>query len=320
MTPRLSIVLPAMKGYASVTAALAAWDAQPCRDRLEILVLCPTDLGPAPGTQADRHVIIDTGRADLHEARVLGIARASADYIMLAEDHCVPDPGWAGAILSRLDDGWDGIVSALRPGTRSGAWPEGSFLIGYGEWMEPVAGGPTSIMCGWNGVLRRDLLTGIGPGLDIDLRMGAFLVRRLQRQGARFFLEHNARMRHFDPPGFAYELYLLLLVGLGFGAMRTREWPWLLRLVYPVLFPAVAAAHARRALVHYRRARGTVRPAALPAAAVLAGAWGLGEAAGALLGLRTVTPWLWRTEVKPVSVDVVTASDRLEGRAAAPPA
>jgi hypothetical protein len=312
MKPALSVLLPALKGYASVAPAIAAWDAQTCRDQLELVVLCPSGLGPAPGSPAHGHVVIDTGRADFHEARAIGITRASADFIMLAEDHCLPDPDWAAAILPRLKEGWDGVVSALRPGTRTGAWPEASFLLGYGQWMEPIASGPTDVMCGWNGTLRRDLLLAQGENLDSDLRVGAFLVRRLQQQGARYVLESRARLRHFDLPGVSREISLLFLVGLGFGAMRSRRWSWPARVVYPLLFPAIAAAHARRAVVHYVRARGTVRPMALPAAGVLALSWGLGEALGAIVGVRAVTPHLWRTEVKPVPAEVVAASDQFE--------
>ncbi len=313
MKPSLSILLPAMKGYASVAAALAAWDAQSLRSRLEIVVLCPAGLCPSPGSHNPSHIIVDTGAADLHEARALGVSHASAPFVMLAEDHCLPDPSWAEPILARIDEGYDGVVSTLRPGTRTGAFPQGSFLIGYGEWMEPIPSGPTDIMCGWNGTLRRDLLLAIDPAeLRILMRLGAFLVRRIRQNGARFFLDHRARMRHFDPPGAAYECFLLFLVGLGFGAMRTRHWFPPLRLFYPLLFPAIAAAHARRAIRHFRRAPGVVRPFALPAALVLALFWGLGESIGALAGLRLVSPHLWRTEVKPVSHAQVAASDRLE--------
>lgn len=313
MTPSLSILLPAMKGYASVAAALAAWDAQSLRSRLEIVVLCPAGLGPAPGAQNPAHVVVDTGAADLHEARALGISHATAPYIMLAEDHCLPDPNWAESILARIDEGWDGVVSTLRPGTRTGAFPEGSFLIGYGEWMEPISSGPTDIMCGWNGTLRRDLLLAIDPAeLRVLMRLGAFLVRLIRDNGARFFLESRARMRHFDPPGAFYECFLIFLVGLGFGAMRTRHWFPPLRLFYLFLFPAIAAAHFRRALRHFRRAPATVHFAALPAAGVLAVFWGIGESIGAVAGLRAVSPHLWRTEVKPVTHAQVAAADRLE--------
>ncbi|MGC4055921.1 MAG: hypothetical protein QM757_44495 [Paludibaculum sp.] len=39
-------------------------------------------------------VIVDVGPADLHEARALGIRFATSAYVMLAEDHCLPDPEW----------------------------------------------------------------------------------------------------------------------------------------------------------------------------------------------------------------------------------
>jgi len=37
------------------------------------------------------------------------------------------------------------------------------------------------------------------------------------------------------------------------------------------------------------------------AAAMFALAWGAGESVGSLLGVRSVAPHLWRTEVKPVA-------------------
>jgi hypothetical protein len=58
LKPMISIIVPAMLGYDSVLAALDSWEAQHCRDELEILVLCPT--GPnhpiPPG-----HVVVETG-------------------------------------------------------------------------------------------------------------------------------------------------------------------------------------------------------------------------------------------------------------------
>lgn len=322
MKPKLSVLFPAMRGYERALPALAAWEAQTCRDRLEILVLCPDRLGPTPA-QAQAlpagQVIVPVGTADLHEARAMGIQKASGDFVMLAEDHCLPDPDWSRAILSRLEEGWDAVGPVLRPGNRGSCWPEGSFLIGYGEWMMPAAGGPTHILCGWNATIRTELLRRLGSELAGELLLGAFLVRRLREEGHRFYLEDRARMRHFDPYGFAYQSWLLLLVGLGFGAKRTRKWSWAARLLYPLAAPAVAFLHWKRAFVHYRRAGEAcgLRPAALAAALVLATAWGLGEAIGAWLGVARVSPYLWRTEVKPVSLEDVARSDARE-QAAAP--
>ena len=60
-----------------------------------------------------------------------------------------------------------------------------------------------------------------------------------------------------------------------------------------------------------------MRPTALVASMALAVAWGAGEVAGAWLGVSFVAPHLWRTEVKPVSADVVARSNEEEGLATA---
>ena len=318
MKPRLSILLPAKLGYDTALAALDAWDAQTARAELEVLILCPEHLGPT-AAQAEQlqpgQIVVRTGSADLHDMRALGLREASGEYVVLAEDHCLPDPEYAAAILARLEEGWDGVGPALRPGNRATSWSEGSFLIGYGEWMEPVTQGPTDVLCGWNGTVRTTLLRDLADELSGLMRVGAFAISRIRHQGSRFYLENRARMRHFDPPGFTYELYLLFVVGLGFGAMRTREWSMAARLLYPLATPAIAFLHWKRAFTHFRRA-GTaagLRLTALAAAAVLAGAWAVGEAIGAVLGIDRVTPLLWVTEVKPVTREQVAESDTLEG-------
>jgi len=313
MKSKLSILLPAIEGYDSVAAALDAWEAQTCRDQLEILVLCPDHLGPSKAQTAALprgQVIVPVGSAEMHEARGIGVEKASSDYVMLAEDHCLPDTDWAQAILDRIEEGWDAIASTLRPGNRTNSWAEGSFLLGYGEWMMPVTGGPTRVLCGWNGTIRTQLLRQFGSGLAGELLLGAFLVRRLSRQGHRFYLEERARMRHFDPSGWAYQMFLFCVVGLGFGAMRTRRWPLAARLLYPLAAPAIAFLHWKRGFINYRRAGAAcgLRPTAPVSAVVLASAWGLGEVAGALLGVTRVAPYLWRTEVKPVRAEDVARS------------
>lgn len=305
MKPKLSILLPAMLGYEAALPALDCWDTQTCRDQLEILILCPDRLGPtAAQTAALRpgEVIVPVGSADLHEARAIGIQQASGDYVMLAEDHCVPDPDSTQIILDRLEEGWDAVGPALRPGNRTSCWAEGSFLIGYGEWMMPVTGGPTEVLCGWNLAVRTQLLRQLGPELAGELLIGAFLVRHLHQKGHRFYLEDRARMKHFDAPGWGYAILTFAIVGLGFGALRTRRWSLPARLLYPLAIPAIAFLHWKRAFAHYRRAGliSGLRPTALAAALVLASAWALGEAVGNLTGTTRVAPHIWRIEVRPV--------------------
>ena len=313
MSSRLTVIVPALRGYDAVSAAIAAWEAQHDRDALEVLVMCPahTALPEAPPAWL---TVVQVPSDDLHDLRAEGVRRARAGYVMVAEDHCLPDPDWATAILSRLDEGWDGIGSVLRPGRRDSAWPEGAFLLGYGEWMGRREAGEVAVLCGWNGTLRRERLLAMGEGLERELVVGAFMIRRLRREGARFLLESRARMRHFDYALAGIGCWQLLLVGAGFGALRTRGWPLPARALYPLLAPAVAAAHWKRALVHYLRAGRAMAmtPWAVATAGVLAICWGAGEAVGAWLGVTRVAPWQ-RIEVKPPTLEAVAALARWEG-------
>jgi hypothetical protein len=299
--PKLSVIVPALLGYDTVLAALDAWEAQSCRAQLEILVLCPTaPAGPLPAGQ----LVIVTGSLHLHQARCLAILQASADYVVLAEDHCLPDKFWTQAILDRLAEGWDAIGPALRSGNPTTKWTQASFLLGYGQWMSPVPGGPATVLPGHNAVLRRQPLLELGgPALEEELLVAAFLLRRLGSQAQRFFLEDRATMRHFDLPGWKRCLPIFCCVGLGFGALRTRHWPRAGRILYWAATPAIAARHWMRALTHYRRAGSQARlaPFCLVAALPLALAWACGEAAGALLGIARVTPFLSYGEIKPVA-------------------
>jgi hypothetical protein len=298
--PRLSVIVPALRGYDTVLAALDAWEAQSCRDQLEILVLCPTPVDVErlqPG-----QIVIVTGSLLLHRARYAGIHQATADYVVLAEDHCLPDKFCAEAILNRLEEGWDAVGPALRSGNPKTSWTQGSFLLAYGQWMLPVAG-PVDVLPGHNGVLRKKRLMEFGPALEHDLLVSAFLLRRLHGEGQRFYLEERATMRHFDVPGLKKNLKIFYCVGLGFGAIRTSRWPLIGRAVYWLVLPAIAVRHSLRALANYRRAgaRAGLSPLSLVAAFLLAWVWACGESAGALMGVARVTPSVALSEIKPVT-------------------
>src|ERR1700720_1576461 len=105
--PRLSVIVPAMLGYDTVLAALDAWEAQSCRDQLEILVLCPTPIDA--GRLQSGQVVVVTGSLLLHQGRGAGIHQATGGHVVLGEGHCLPDRFWTQAILERLEEGWDAV-------------------------------------------------------------------------------------------------------------------------------------------------------------------------------------------------------------------
>ena len=293
-------MLPALGGLETVRTAIRAWDEQRRGDELEVLVLCP-DAVPDEETWLRR---VDSTGLLLHEARGRGIREARADAVFLAEDHCVPDRGWSDAVLARLAGDRHALGCALRPGDAASARSQATFLLGYGEWMPPVTSGPARALPGHNVVLRRQPLLDLGPELDDLLLVSAFLVRRLLRSG-RGTLEPGATMRHYDVGAFRDQLRVFETVGRSFGAARTRDRPRAARALHALLLPLVAAAHWRRAFVHYRRAgrANGLRPACLLPVALFALVWAWGEAAGALLGPDRIVHSAWMSETKPLAAD-----------------
>lgn len=319
VTPTLTVLLPAMLGLESVAAAIDAWTAQTTRASLELLVLLPgapkSDGSPTAAWDAP-FTPVWIGNASLHEARALGVARARGGHVFFAEDHCLPDPDWTEAVVRRLDEGWDVINPAFRPGSRESLWGLGSFLLAYGEWMLPIRGGPAPIVCGANQIVRTALLRDMGERLADNLQFGAFLARQFVREHRRCYLDAEAKMRHFDNVRPSHSLKEVLYVGMAFGAFRTAHWRWPARIAYPAACPLVALLHGRRAWRAYARAGQAERipPTVFLAVACQSVAWALGEFVGACIGRRRVVPFLWVAEVKPVTRTAVARSDALEAR------
>ena len=297
LKPMISIIVPAMLGY-SVLAALDSWEAQRCRDELEILVLCPT--GPTHPIPRDQ-VVVETGSMLLHEARAAGVRRATPDFVMVAEDHCLPDPACAEVLIRRIEEPWDAVGTALRSGNPGTAVMQGSFLISYSQWMLPV-GGPISYLPGHNSVIRKKILLNLGPELEEELLVAAFLMQRLRSDGCRFYFDDQAMMRHFDAPSWARSVRIFFTIGMGYGAIRLRRSSMAARALYGLAIPLIAARHFGRGLIDYFRAgpRAGFGLKGVVAGGIFACMWACGEVVGAWRGLARVRPTLWMSEVKPV--------------------
>ncbi len=288
-------------------AAVDAWEAQTRRDAIEILVLAPDSEGADALPSGQR--VVETGDAFLHQMRAAGVRAAAADHVMIAEDHCLPDPNWTEVMLPRVAEGWDGLGGALRSGDPSSAGVQAPFLLGYGQWILPRTG-PTHILPGHNTIWRKDLLLSRGEKLETELLIMTFFVQRMHKSGRRLFVDREAVMRHFDPTGVFAELRILASGGLGFGAVRTQRWNPFLKLLYFGAAPLIGGMHWRRALLQHLRTRGAsgLDDVSLLHAIPLALAWGCGESLGAALGIRNVTPHLWRSEIKPPTRERVAAA------------
>lgn len=291
MTPRLSVIVPALVGYEAVRAVLAALEAQTMRHAIELVIVCPER-----GDWAVNHpgaTIVEVGRLRLHRARAVGIRAARAPFVVLAEDHCIPDADWADALLGWVDDRWDAVGPLLRSGNPTTLVAQGSFLLGYGEWMAPLPSGPPRALPGHNVVVRREALLALGERLDAELLVCAILLQRLRARGGRLAIAPTATMRHYDSAGLATSVRIMFCVGSGFGAQRSAPWNPIARAAYALAAPALAALHWGRSVRQYRRAgrAAGLSPWCLAPAAAFAVTWAVGESVGALVGANRVEAW-----------------------------
>jgi hypothetical protein len=283
-----------------VLAALDSWEAQTSRSEFELIVLCPT----APSQELPRgQRCLEIGGLLLHEARAAGVYAAEAEFILLAEDHCLPDPGCAAAILVRIDEKkWDAIGPALRSGDPRSAVAQGAFMISYSQWLLPESG-QAAHLPGHNAALRKSLLVAEAEHLEDQLIAPLFFMQKLNSEGRKFCVDGKARMRHFDTSDWSKSVEIFFTVGKACGGIRLNEASLLRRLLYAVLTPVTAARHFARGLIHYVRAGhgagfGLV---CLVPGAFLACVWACGETVGAWRGIGRVLPSLWVSEIKPVT-------------------
>jgi hypothetical protein len=319
LKPRLTVILPATLGPTATRAALEAWSRLRSGESLQVLATVPGRFMPADPEALNLAPwvrFVDIGSTNPQEARSIAAREILGEYVFFAEDHCLPDEGWAEAMLRDIADGWDVINAAFRPGNRGSLGSLGAFLLGYGEWMVPIAAGRIRISCGHNMCVRTDLLKRLCADDFGRLEYGIPLAWKIRASGARIHLCSEACMRHFDSTTWRKCAAEFTHVGLACGVWRTAHWPRLARWAYPLALPAIAALHFKRAIAQYLRAG---RECGIPCEALLASAcwaliWATSEAAGCFGTGRQAADWIARAEIKPASLAMVEVSDAWEKR------
>lgn len=285
--PSVTALVPALQGYPSVAKLLDSLHGQTRPELLRILILCrQKQQWDGPGRNGE--TFLEVGDALLNEARAAGIRAAATPYVLLAEDHCFPQPDWAEHVSAAVRDGWDVIGSSMLPGRSRRGVSLATFLLAYGEWFEPGASAEAAHLPGCNVVWRTDLLLQAGSALAEELHIPCFLQRQQKARNARLWLQSSARMQHWDATSWRCNLRAVFAIGAGFGAHRARGWARWQKLLYAACFPAIAVLHWKRGLRQWW-CRGRAHwPLAVPLlfAAPIALAWGVGEALGSVLGVR----------------------------------
>jgi hypothetical protein len=282
--PALSAVTVVGSQRARAERTLAGLAEQTVVDRIESVIVDVAPTGTARLAVPENLRVNYLSRPGIAHGidRAEGVRNAVAPIVALIEDHAVPAPGWAEALIEAHQGPWGAVGYAFAIQQSESYVARGGLVSEAGQWMHPARRGEVASLAGTNVSYKREVLESI-EDLQGFLIYDVELNDQLTQLGFRMFLEPRALIWH------EYFTSLRILVAANFGHGRlvalTRSHGWsvwrriLWGLGTPLSAPLVRSWRLGRTLPH----RPAVWPAVAAALPVVAAAYA-GEAAGESIG------------------------------------
>ncbi len=312
----LSVVLSTPGDFGAIRKTLAHLTKQTARDALELVIVATSRdaLQPDAGVLSTfrRHRIVELGEfASLGEANAAGVRAASAPLVVLAEDHCFPDPDWAEQLIKAHEGPWVAVGPAVRNANPSTAASWADLFIGYGPWLEPIQAQDMPFLPGHNSSYKRSVLLTFDERLPELLSVETVLHWELRRRGHRLRLEPKARVAHTNFSLWSSWLPVLWLHGRAFAAQRRKGMSAATRALYVLGSPLIPLVRVARLAPTARSTHLRLQfVRALPALLLGLSVDALGQMAGYAFGTPVGDDRLAQYECH--RVQHVTASDRRE--------
>jgi hypothetical protein len=237
--------------------------------------------------------VVEIGRfTSWSRAMVAGVHEASADVVLLAEDHAF----WANDAIELLAAAHARHPDAAAIGPamnnanpRTGlSWAH--LVTAYGRWLDGCpATGPMDDIPGHNSSYKRSVLLSI-PRSDLErlLDRGGSIHRALRDKGHALHLEPRARCFHLNASRLGDSIRLRFFGGRVFGGTRSRTWPVAKRAIYvlcAVLLPLMRLRWLTANLARAGRLGETLRsPRRLTALLAMTCVGVVGEVCGYIVG------------------------------------
>jgi glycosyl transferase family 2 len=265
--------------------------AQGAADSIELLVVdIASDPDPLRLPESIASQLIDSPReTPWGSLRAMGTRAAAAPIVAFIEDHCMPQPGWAQALIETHRDPWAAVGYTFQPANPRRWRSRATLIAEYGFWVQPVNGGRAGMLPGNNISYKRELLVALGDDLDAVLDVDDNLHRRFAAQGLESAIASRARVAHQELAGIVPTAKANYDYGRVLAAARCKDEAWgvLRRLLYAAAAPLGAPAIRAVRLAGSLRRRRRLWARAVAAIPVLVPIWGanaLGQSVGTLFG------------------------------------
>ncbi|MCI0437051.1 MAG: glycosyltransferase [Gemmatimonadetes bacterium] len=296
--PDLSVVVILFTSRAHLERCLDGLAAQRTGARLEILL--PHD-GRLDDDRAlrDRFPAVRMVRAPSAGTpaalRAAGVAPCAAPVIALLEDHCVPAPSWAEAVLQAHRAPHAGVGGPVDKGmppgrSRDSVLNWAVYLTDYSRYMPPMPAGPAHGLSDCNASYKRSALDTVREVWEQEFHENV-VNDALARAAGTFWFEPGMLVLEQRDLTLSYAVRDRFTFGRLFGSSRVAGAPLPRRILWAaaaLIMPPVLVARVAQNLIRRRRHRVQLLRCVLMLLLVAA-AWMLGEATGYLTGTAHTT-------------------------------
>jgi hypothetical protein len=284
--PELSVVVASVSGWDVLEPTLRALDAQPERDRMEVIVV--EARGGATRQRLRDHrpavVLIESERLAIPRLRYCGVRAARGKLVAILEDHGTVAAGWAATVLDAHRGIWGAVGGAVENG-KDGLVNWAVYFCEYTPYMNPVADGPADDLPGNNIAYKRPHLLRHAGVLEQG-QWESWINDRLRADGIPTASSRAMVVHHIKPFRLGSFLVQRFHFARSYAGMRRRDRSPLRRLVYGVgslALPALLTARVTRTVLQKRRHLGRFVLAA-PLVVLFLTVGACGEMVGYLLG------------------------------------
>lgn len=282
MAPRLSVIVAGSRPEGPPEALFRALHTQLQSGTVELLLATtrPDAQARWPGTR----IVQCPPGSNVPAMRLAGVRAATAPFIALTEDFCVPADGWAEALLEAR-----GRVKASVLGgpiaRRSGSAADWALTFAeYGRFFRRAPEGEVADLPSINVAYDADRLRQALPA-DAEGLFEVQLHAQLRARGDFFWRLPGVVMFDENDRSFSVAMRAQFHHGRLFGGERVRDRGLFSRFVRCALTPVVPVVLLNR-IAREAAAAGHASEVwrSLPALLLLLGAWATGEAIGSLFG------------------------------------
>ncbi len=291
--PELSVIIAALDRYETIRNAIHQLKAARIKDRIEILFVV-RDASFFNLEETDLHgfhsfrLIELTDLRSSGQARAAAVMQAGAPVVAFVEEHTIPEPGWAEALVESHKKPCAATAPVLinaNPETMI-SWAE--IFLDFGPWVAPAPGGFVNGLPWHNTSYKKPILESYGASLADVLEAEIWVQWDLLASGQQLYLEPQSKMHHLNHSRLAPYIGSCFYGGWLFGGKRAKygQWSMFRRFAYTggaFLIPAIRLPRILKLIFRSGR-QHQLLPMVLPALLIGLIVHAAGEGVGYALG------------------------------------